>query len=386
MNETIRIGRIAGIPVGFNWSLLVIFWLITWGLAAGTFPVEYPGHADVSYWLAGIITAVVFFASLLAHELGHALVARRLGMRVEGITLWLFGGVARLGGEAGTPKAELQVGVVGPAVSIGVAGVFALGAIALDAVGATELVVAVPAWLALINFILAVFNLVPAYPLDGGRVLRALLWARHGDRLRATATAAQAGRVFGYALIGFGLLNFAAGGAIGGLWFVFLGWFLLIASRAEEAGVLMREALAGLQVRDIMSPDPVVALASTTVDEFLDSHAPHHRFSAFPLVDAEGQLTGLITLARIKAAPRSSRGSTPIGELACPLPEVPTASPDEPYLDLLERMAGRTDGRALVVDDDRLVGIVSPTDVARIMEFATLRSPGRPTIGPGPDE
>jgi Zn-dependent protease len=373
VNESIRIGRIAGIPVGFNWSVLVIFWLIAWGLAAGRFPTEYPGHAAATYWIAGGATAVVFFASLLAHELGHAVVARRLGMKVEGITLWMFGGMARLVGDAATARVELRVAAIGPAISVGAAGLFAVVAFVFDAVGAPELLVGVPAWLARINLVLAAFNLVPAYPLDGGRVLRALLWGRHGDRLRATATAARAGRAFGYLLIGLGLVEFAAGSTVGGLWFVFIGWFLLSAARTEETGVQMRDALGGLVVRDVMSPDPVVAPASATVDELLEAYALRHRFSAFPLADAGGRLVGLITLARLKTVPPDQRRRTTVGALACPITEVPTAAPDDPLVDLLDRMTPCADGRALVLDGDRLVGIVSPTDLARILELAALR-------------
>lgn len=376
MNESIRIGRIAGIPVGFNWSVLVIFWLIAWGLAAGRFPADHPGYADATYWAAGAVTAAVFFASLLAHELGHALVARRLGMGVEGITLWLFGGVAKLGGDAATPRAELQVGAVGPAISLAAAGIFTLIAVVAHVVGAPELAVGIPAWLARINLVLALFNLVPAYPLDGGRVLRAILWARHGDRLRATATAARSGRAFGYTLIALGLFGFAGGGTVGGLWFVFIGWFLLAASRAEEAQVVLRDALGGLRVRDVMSAEPVVAPASATVDELLESYALRHRFTAFPLVDHAGGLVGLITLARLKAVSPDRRRSVSVGALACPLPDVPTAAPDDPLVDLIERMAAGNENRALVLDGGRLVGIVSPTDIARAVEIVTLRSPG----------
>jgi Zn-dependent protease/CBS domain-containing protein len=377
MSESVRIGRIAGIAVGFNWSLLVIFWLLTWSLAAGEFPDANPGYSDATYWFAALVTGLVFFACLLAHELGHALMARRLGMEVEGITLWLFGGVAKLGGEAATPRAELQVGAIGPAVSLAAAAVFGVAALGLDGFGVSGLAVTVPAWLARINAILAVFNLVPAYPLDGGRVLRALLWSRHGDRVRATATAARAGRTFAHVLIGLGLVDFAFGASAGGLWFVFLGWFLLLATRAEESGVLTRELLGGLRVRDVMSPDPVVAPASITVAELVDHYALRHRCSAFPLVDDDGRLVGLVTLSRVKAVPADHRRLTSVGSLACPLVDVPVAGPDDAVVDLLERMAASPDGRALVLEGDRLVGIVSPTDVARILQVATLRETAR---------
>jgi Zn-dependent protease len=373
MNESLRLGRIAGIAIGFNWSLLVIVWLITWSLAVDAFPAAYPGHTTPGYWLAAIITSIAFFACLLAHELGHAVTARRRGVRVEGITLWLFGGVAKLSGEAATPAAELKVALVGPAVSVAAGLAFGAFALVLDPLGAPDLVVAVPVWLARINVILAVFNLVPAYPLDGGRVLQAVLWRRTGDRLGATLTAARAGRTFGYVLIGLGLLQVTAGAAIGGLWFVFLGWFLLLAARAEATGVATRELLSGVLVGDVMSPDPVVVPATMTVGDLLERYALQHRFSAFPVVDEAGELTGLITLGRLKSVPPARRLATPAASVACPLRDVPQARPDEPLLDLLARMASCPDGRALVLQRGRLVGIVSPTDVARTLQVAALR-------------
>lgn len=375
MEENVRLGRIAGIPVGINWSLLVIFWLITWGLADGRFPDQFPGHAAGSYWVAAVATALLFYGSLLAHELGHALVARRHGVAVDGITLWLFGGVARLTGEAASPRAEMRIAGVGPVVSLAVASAAGVTAVALDAVGAAELVVGSVAWLATINVILAVFNLAPAAPLDGGRILRAWLWQRHGDRVRASVASARSGRVFGYLLIGLGLVDFAVGAGIGGLWFVFLGWFLLDAARAEETHVLLRGALAGVRVRDVMTREPHPTPDWLTLDAFLEEHALRNRFSTFPAVDVDGRLTGLVTLTRIKAVPPERWRDTYVRDIARPLAELPTADPDEPMVELLGRLSGDPDGRALVVADGTLVGIISPTDVARAVEWTTLFGP-----------
>ena len=386
MEESLRLGRVAGIPVGINWSLLAVFWLITWSLAAGRLPDRLPGHAAGSYWAVATVTALLFYVSLLAHETGHAVVARRHGLAVEGITLWLFGGVTRLRGEALTPQAELRIAGVGPLVSLGAACVFAGAAVVTDVVGAGELVGAGFAWLAVINVLLAVFNLVPAAPLDGGRILRAWLWQRHGDRVRASVTAARSGRVFGYVLIGVGLMEFAAGAGIGGLWFMFLGWFLLNAARAEETHVLLRGALAGVCARDVMTREPHVAPDWVTVDEFIEEHALRNRFSAFPVVDVGGRLTGLVTLTRIKEVPPERRSSVRVGDVARPLEEVVTAAPAEPLVDLLARLPRDSDGRALVFDDGQLVGIVTPTDVARAVEWAALLGRGaQPSVPPDTD-
>ena len=218
MSETFRLGHIFGVRVGVNWSVVVIFALITIGLAAGRFPLLYPDLAAGAYVTAGLVAGVVFFASLLAHEMAHAVVAKRNGVAVEAITLWLFGGVAKLKGEPTTPGADFRVAAIGPAVSLVLALVFALLGLLLDAVGAPELIVGVALWLGLINVVLAVFNLVPAAPLDGGRILRSLVWWRTGDRTRAAITAAHAGRVFGWFLIAVGVGTAGLGAGIGGLW------------------------------------------------------------------------------------------------------------------------------------------------------------------------
>ena len=230
MDETVHLGRIAGVRVGINWSLFVIFWLIAWSLASSELPHAAPGHSDVAYWLAGFAAAVVFYGCLLAHELAHAVVARHHGIEVEGIVLWLFGGVSRLKGEAATPDTELRVAFAGPATSLGLGLLF--WAVTL-AIGTGSLAAAVTGWLGWLNGVLALFNLVPAFPLDGGRVLRALLWRTSGDKTSATLRAGRAGEAFGYVLICFGLVEFLAGAGLGGLWLVFLGWFLLAAARAE---------------------------------------------------------------------------------------------------------------------------------------------------------
>ena len=380
MEESIRIGKIAGIRVGANWSLLVIFWLIAWGLASGRLPDEYPNHTDGAYWVAGVVTALMFYGALLAHELGHAIMARRQGIPVEGITLWLFGGVTRMRGEAASPHGALRVALVGPVISLVAAAVFGGLGLALDGLGAPALIEGMTAWLARINVILAVFNLIPAAPLDGGRVLQAILWSRSGDRLAASATAARAGRGFGYVLIGLGLLQFSAGLGAGGLWFVFLGWFLLMAARAEQVSAEARVFLEGVRVADVMTPDPVVAPGWITVDAFLEEYVLRHRFSAFPVRTFDGELGGLVTLNRLKEVPIERRAAVRVIDVACTIDQVPVTRSDEMLLDLVGRMSACSDGRALVIDDGGLAGIVSPTDVARALESAALRQGGSPDL------
>lgn len=231
--DEIALGKISGFAVSVNWSVLLIGWLLTWSLATGGLPHGAPGHPSAAYWLAAAMAAVVFFASLLAHELAHAAAARRHGIGVEGITLWLFGGVARLDREPLTPGADLRVAAAGPLASLGLAAVFGTGSLIVDAMPVPHLVASVTGWLAGVNLMLGAFNLIPGAPLDGGRVLRAGLWRRWGDRRRAAVAAVRVGVVGGYGLVGLGLAQFLVAGGVGGLWFVFVGWFIVSAARAE---------------------------------------------------------------------------------------------------------------------------------------------------------
>ena len=373
MNETFRLGRIAGIPVGVNWSVLVVLWLLAWSLATGYLPAIEAGYRTGEYWAAGLLAAAVFMCSLLAHELAHSIVATRSGVKVEGITLWLFGGVSKLDSEATTPRTDFRIAVVGPAVSLGIAAVALLLAAGLRSLDAPALPVATLSWLGTINVILGLFNLIPAAPLDGGRVLRAVLWHRSGDHLGATLSAANAGRFFGGVLIALGVLEAFAGAGAGGLWLVFLGWFLLGAAKAEQTQAVLLEGLAGVRVRDIMSTHPIVVAGDLTVQAFLDGVVMQHHCSGFPVIGLDGLPSGLVTLARIKALPPAQRATTTVDQVAAPLAEVMQSTPEEPVVDLIRRLGASADGRALVFDETGLIGIVTPTDIVRMSEFAALR-------------
>lgn len=374
MSESLRLGRIFGVRVGLNWSVLFVFMLITLGLATGSFPELYPGYSGVVYLVTGLAAGVVFLLSLLAHELAHALVARRNGVEVEGITLWLFGGVAKLEGEPRDPGAELKIAGVGPLVSLVAAGMFAAVAMLLTLLGAADLTVGIFVWLALINVILAAFNLAPAAPLDGGRILRAVLWQIWGDRRRAATAASRSGQAFGGLLIGIGLFLFVAGAGVSGIWLALIGWFMMSTAQAEEEQAAVSDLLAGVRVRDVMTPEPVTVPADVTVAELLDDYVFRNRHSTFPVIDTQGRFAGLVTLSRVKLVPPAERGTTRVSQIACPVTEVLVAHPDDPILELLPRLAGCSDGRAVVLEGDRIVGIVSPIDVARQYEVAGLRA------------
>jgi Zn-dependent protease/CBS domain-containing protein len=376
MRASVRLGRIAGVRIGLNFSVIVIVVIVAASLAIGRFPSAFPGRSVAAYVTASVVAAVVFLASLLAHELAHALVAKRNGIGVDSITLWLFGGVAQLESEPRSPGADFRVAVVGPLTSLVVGVVFGGVALALTAGGSMGLAAGVFAYLAGVNVVLAVFNLFPAAPLDGGRVLRAALWAWRHDRLRAAVIAARAGRVFGFLLIAAGILQTGAGLGFGGLWLVLIGLFLVNAARAEEQASRLSQATHGMRVREVMTARPVTAEPDQTLVQFVTETVWAHRHSTYPLVDSEGRLIGLATLTRVRDVPDERRHELTLADIACRPDEVPTAGPDEPLDELLPRMAGCSDGRAVVVDDaNRVIGIVSPSDVSRAIQLTGPRHP-----------
>jgi Zn-dependent protease/CBS domain-containing protein len=374
MNETLRLGHVAGVRIGVNWTVLVIFTLVLLGLAGGRFPLTHPGHEPWAYAVAGTVAAVAFFLSLLAHELSHAIVAQRHGIEVDGIVLWLFGGVARLRSEAQDPETDLKVAGVGPLVSLALGAGFGALTLIAAGLGIGGLPLAVLGWLALINVILAVFNLVPATPLDGGRLLRAWLWKRRGDRLSAVVSAARAGRAFGFGLVGLGLVSLLVLPGLGGLWFVLIGWFIANAAGAEEQYAVANESLAGLRAHDVMTADPITVPAGLSVAQLLDQYALRHRCSAFPVLGPDGRLLGLVTLNQVRELAPDRRGATSIDRIARPAAEVPWVEAQKQLPAVLDLMRDAADGRVLVHDGTgRLVGIISPTDVTRFVEISQLR-------------
>ncbi|MFJ9865689.1 site-2 protease family protein [Streptomyces sp. NPDC101165] len=379
MDETLPLGRIAGVRVGLHWSVLVIVALVTVALAHGRFPAGHPGHSAIAYWALAVVTAVVFLVSLLAHELAHAVVARRNGVQVEGITLWMLGGAARLRSEAPSPAAELRIAGVGPLTSLLAGAVLAGAAVGLDALHASGLVVEAVAWLAAINVLLAVFNALPAAPLDGGRLLRAYLWHRTGDRLKATRDTSAAGRALGWFMVLTGFADVLFAGDVSGLWPALIGWFLITVATAEARQAQIRGVLDGVPVRRVMTPDPVTVPATASLSDFL-AEGPFgpYRHSAFPVLAADGSLAGLITVRRLEVTPPQARANTTVRDVMRPLGELVTATPEEPVLDLLPRLEESPVRRALVLDNGRLVGILTVADITRGLAWPTAAGhPGR---------
>jgi Zn-dependent protease/CBS domain-containing protein len=364
MTPSIRLGRIFGIEIGFNWSLIFIFALVAWTLATGILPADVPGYAPVLYWITAAAGALLFYVCLLAHELSHALVARRKGVKVAGITLWLFGGMARLEGEPASAQSEALIAGVGPVTSFGVAAI-AFGVSLV--MSSNALVSDLFLWLTIVNVALGLFNLVPAFPLDGGRLLSSLLWWRSGSRQRGVHTAVRVGRVFAYLMIAGGAVELFLGAPVNGIWIVFLGLFLLSAGASEEAGTTVRTLLRSVPVSAAMT-SPVVTLPDwVTVEQFIESVAPNHAFTTYPVHDQSGKLTGVVRLSDLVRVGRNERGTTRLFQAARPIAEVPTTNPREDLAALIQRIGSAIDQRVLVFDQGNLVGIVSPADVARVL-------------------
>jgi len=375
--RSFRIARIAGIPVGVSPWWLAIVALITWSLGSGYFPEVVHGIAPGASYALGLASALLLFASILVHEFGHALVARRHGIQVDEIDLWLLGGVAMMHGDAHDPGAELRYALAGPAVTAVIAACF--GAIDLLLPSSTpEILSALIGYQLLINCMILGFNLLPAFPLDGGRVLRALLWRRSGDMGSATETAANVGRGFGYLLIGLGALEFASGFAQG-IWLAVIGFFLVGAAGAQSMSAQVRTVFSGVDAKSLMSSPVVTIPAEISLERAVRDYFVPYRYTAFPAVDAQGRQVGLLTLTQLQAAPEEQRASMRVDELADRDPQL-TIPEQGDVSGLLERPAFARVGRAVVLDPRGVpVGLLSVTDVERSMRaFRLAHRPGPP--------
>lgn len=379
---TFGLGRIAGVPVRAHWSVLIVMALIASDLAGQGLPAAYPGRPVWLYWAVGLVAAVVFLLGLLAHEVAHAVVARRNGIGVQSITLWMFGGVTAMTAEAKTPGVDLRVAGAGPLVSLLLGAGFVGLAMLLAGLGTDGLLVGALSWLGVINVLLALFNVLPGAPLDGGRLLRAALWKWRGDRAWAAIAAARVGYVLGAVLVVLGALEFLRyGGDFSGLWLALVGWFLMGAARTEERQARVGRSLQGLAVRAAMNPYPETAPPGMSVADLLGSQALDRAGGAVALIQDDHPV-GLVTLEQVRSIAWEARSTMTLGAIATPVSRLPVASPDQLVSDLLPRLTEGTGGRALVVEDGRLVGMVSAGDLTKAAEHARSRpSGGSGTVG-----
>jgi Zn-dependent protease/CBS domain-containing protein len=367
MQSSIKLGRIFGIEIGLHYSWFLIALLITLSLV-GQFHEKHPEWGESVIWSAAVVTGLLFFAALILHELSHALTARARGLPVGAITLFALGGVSRIQREPEKPATEFLIGIVGPATSALVGGVCLLLAGAAGwtpgASPATPLQ-AVLFWLGNINFLLAVFNLIPGYPLDGGRVLRSLAWWVTGDAARATRIAARGGQAIAYLFIVYGLLSFFARPGLDGLWIAFIGWFLLNAAGASYGQVEMLDRLRGVRVADVMERDCARIGSQARLQELVDDLLRSGR-RCFVVVDG-GAVVGLITPHEVKEVPRERWGEVSVAEAMRPLERLRMVGPDSAVAESLEIMARDDVHQLPVVADGRLQGVVSRGDVIRVL-------------------
>lgn len=359
--------RIAGIDVRVDYSWFFIFVLILLSLAVGYFPHEYPGASTASYWIAGAVAALLLFVSILAHEFSHALMARRRGIRVPAITLFLFGGVSHMEQESESPSTELRVAAVGPFASFGLAALFWAIHAALPA-GVPPLLAAVVRYLGWINLALGIFNLLPGLPLDGGRVLRAAVWWKTGSVRQGTRVAANAGKGLAWGLMILGGLQIFAGALLGGLWLVLIGMFLRGTAEASYQNLVVRQALEELTVADVAVRDVETVGAQTSVAELIEDHVLKHGFRAFPVVEG-GRVQGLVSVTDLADVAPDARAATQVKERMKPLDDSLRVSPDLPLTEALPALARAPGGRLLVMRGDELEGLLSRSGLARWIEI-----------------
>lgn len=364
----IRLFRLAGFDVTLDLSWIFIALLVTWTLATGYFPEVYPGLASPAYWSMGIVGAAGLFISIILHELSHSLVARRFDIPIKGITLFIFGGVAHMEKEPPTARSELLMAIAGPIASLVLAVFFYMAASIAHAAGLGDTVTGVAWYLALINFMVAVFNMVPAFPLDGGRVYRAWLWGRSGDLNEATRRASSAGQTFGLILIALGVVSLFTGNLIGGLWWGLIGLFLYSASRGSYAQLQAHVLLGSEPVSRFMTQNPVTVPAGISLRELVDGYVYGSFHEAFPVMEGE-RLVGLAGVAELRKTDRAEWEKRRVFDIMQPLSKTNAISPGDSAEAALRQMSESGNSRLLVVKDGTLLGIVALRDIMRLMEL-----------------
>lgn len=361
MHASIRLARVQGIEIGINWTWLLVLALFVSSLATTVFPTTNPHLGGGVYVAMATVAAVLFFASLVLHELGHAIVAKREGMEIAGITLWVFGGVARFKSMFPSAGAELRIAIAGPLVSL-VIGLACVGAASLTRLPAA--IDGVLSWLGQINLILLAFNMLPALPLDGGRVLRSILWGVRRDFASATRAAGVVSELLGRFMIGAGLAMTLLLGAVGGLWLAFIGWFVLVAARAETGFGILYQQLSGLRVGDVMSAPPVSVPDWMPLPRFEREVFLHTRYASYP-VTHDGDVVGVIAEGDVAATPEALRPRRTVRDRMLPIDRATVFTPDGPLSQATAELLQTELQRGLVLEDGRLVGVLSITDVRR---------------------
>jgi Zn-dependent protease/CBS domain-containing protein len=365
---SIVLGAIRGIPIRIHFTWLIIFGLLSWSLASGYFPQRYPDLPITAYWIKAIIAALFLFGSILVHELMHALMAQNLQVPIAGITLFALGGVSEMKQEPHSPSAEFLIAIVGPLASLVLAGFFWLVWRALAREVPDPSFAAIALYLTGLNLVVAVFNLLPAFPLDGGRVLRSIIWGITKNLKQATYLATRIGIVFAYALIAFGAVSLFAGAGFQGIWMAIIGFFLLQGAQASYAQVMLKEALAGIPVRDMMVRDVVTVPPTLSVRDLIDRYFLTHGYGGFPVVE-NAQVVGLVSLGDVKRVAAEDYDRMLVREVMVPLAERLTIAPEADISVAFQRMAEEGLGRLIVMQRGGMLGLVTKTGLSRFLQM-----------------
>jgi len=365
MTGSIRIFRIAGIDIYINFSWIIILVFLTFSLATGWFATLYPGWQPATYWLVSFIAALLLFVSVLLHELAHSFVARARGLPVKSIVLFIFGGVSNIEREPGSAGVEFQMAFVGPLTSLVIGVVCYLLLLLLR--GSNSPVAAILGYLAVTNILLGIFNLIPGFPLDGGRVLRSIVWRISGNLRTATRVATVVGQIIAYLFILIGIIFFFSGDILDGIWLGFIGWFLLSSAQSAGTQTMLQTSFQGVTVSQIMNASPMTVPANISLQQLIHEYfIPQGLRSA--LVMQGDQLAGLVTLSDIRHVPQEQWTQTPVGFVMIPLDKLHTVSPDQQLNDVLPLITSRDVNQLPVVQNGQLVGILSRDSIMRFLE------------------
>lgn len=378
MESSLRIARVGGINIGIHYTWLIAVVLISWTLAVGFYPGVIPGHDRSTYWVMGVASALLLFLSVLVHELSHSFVAKARGLPVESITLFIFGGVSNIRGEAEDPQDEFWVAVVGPLTSVALAGLF-YGLLQAAEPGRTP-VRAVLSYLATINLALAIFNIIPGFPLDGGRVLRSIVWGITGSLRKATNVAATVGQIVAFLIVGAGIFQIFEGNFLGGIWLVLIGWFLNSAAESARGQAELAAIFQGVRVRDVMQPEVEPVPPSLSVHDLVYEYIIRRGRRALPVV-ADGALVGIVTITDVKELPVEAWPGKTVADIMTRAP-LQTIGPDADLAQAARQLAERDLNQLLVVDRGQLVGLLGRGEILRFAHLSQeLRLEGRRLFG-----
>ena len=373
----INLFKIAGIQINLDFSWFIIFLLVLWSLSAGYFPRQFPDQSAQIYWSAGLVATLLFFFSVLFHEMSHSLMAKRCGIDIPEIKLFIFGGVAKLSEESKNPVTEFKIAVVGPLSSFVLAIFFWIFHKILGSLNFT-LAQAITGYLVWINMALGIFNLLPGFPLDGGRILRALIWYKTGSLATATRWASDVGKGLAVALMVLGAIQIFAGMLVGGLWLIFIGMFLRGVAEGGYQEVLIRQSLEDVQVHQVMIEDVVTVQPDLTAESLVSSYFLKYGFKGFPVIE-NGKVTGVISLAEIKNIDRSQDQTTRVADIMQPLDDSMVVSPDTSLVIAMRKMLTENFARLLVIENDRLLGMITKTGLMRFLEIKNILEESKPS-------